>query len=170
VSMYNMLFGVSGAAPFLLAALGLKREDVYRFRDCYLSGDGEIALYTRGGGGNRECHGCLDHYEPKDAPAGTDVAWTTLDGTVYKATVAVDDYSERHVSDCTVIVQAKLRKHPCYLRDDDDDFDCTYSTFYFSVPDSIDRDAMASIMPEVARGEVWEAFIAALGKSAPVAK
>lgn len=28
----------------------------------------------------------------------------------------------------------KLAQHPRYLRDADDDFDCTYATFYFSVP------------------------------------
>lgn len=28
-----------------------------------------------------------------------------------------------------------LRKHPCYLRDEDDDFDSTYAYFYFKAPE-----------------------------------
>jgi hypothetical protein len=32
---------------------------------------------------------------------------------------------------CTI---QKLRSHPNYIRDEDDDFDCTYATFYFSIP------------------------------------
>jgi hypothetical protein len=28
-----------------------------------------------------------------------------------------------------------MQNHPCYLRDEDDDFDCTYAYFYFKVPD-----------------------------------
>jgi hypothetical protein len=27
-----------------------------------------------------------------------------------------------------------MQNHPCYLRDEDDDFDCTYAYFYFAVP------------------------------------
>ncbi len=53
MSLYNMLFGISEAAPLLLAALGLTKDDVPRFRDCYIE-DGEIVIYTRTGGGNRE--------------------------------------------------------------------------------------------------------------------
>lgn len=29
-----------------------------------------------------------------------------------------------------------LENHPNYLRDEDDDFDCTYAYFYFSIPES----------------------------------
>jgi hypothetical protein len=28
-----------------------------------------------------------------------------------------------------------LEKHSCYLRDEDDDFDCTYATIYFKFPE-----------------------------------
>ncbi len=49
-----MLFGSNPAADVLLATLGLTRNDVGRFRDCYVA-DGKIAIYTRNGGGNRKC-------------------------------------------------------------------------------------------------------------------
>lgn len=34
----------------------------------------------------------------------------------------------------------KLAEHPCYLRDQDDDFDCTYATIYFSFPEEFAED------------------------------
>jgi hypothetical protein len=117
MSMYNMVFGVSPAAPLLMAALNLKAADVGRFRDCYLTDAGEIAVYTRNGGGNR------------------------------------DDYQD---------VFDALEKHPQYLRDEDDDFDCTYATIYFSVPDTLDRDALAAIAPEMKRDEAWQVFLETL--------
>jgi hypothetical protein len=77
--LYNMLFGVNPASHVILATLGLNVRDVGRFRDCYVA-NGEIAVYTRNGGGNRE------------------------------------EYQE---------IIDKLAEHPCYLRDADDEFDCT---------------------------------------------
>jgi len=68
--------------------LGLAPADVGRFRDCFVA-NGEIAIYTRNGGGNRP------------------------------------DYWE---------VFEKLSRHPSYLRDEDDEFDSTYATIYFSFP------------------------------------
>lgn len=117
MSMYNMVFGVSGAAPLLLGALGLTEEQCGRFRDCYLTEAGEIAVYTRNGGGNREAY--------------------------------------QDVIDA-------LARHPCYLRDEDDDFDSTYATIYFRVPETLDRNALSRIQPEIARDDAWQAFLAAL--------
>ena len=40
-------------------------------------------------------------------------------------------------ADCTCagcIINYRLPKHPNYLRDQDDDFDSTYATIYFSIP------------------------------------
>lgn len=53
MSLYNMIFGVNRAAPMLLAVLGLKTNDIPRFRDCFLAGD-RIVIHTRTGGGNRD--------------------------------------------------------------------------------------------------------------------
>lgn len=54
--LYNMVFGVSDAFARLLTVLNLKPSDCGRFRDCYLTMSGEIAVYTRNGGGNREAY------------------------------------------------------------------------------------------------------------------
>ena len=53
MSLYNALFGENELADVLLAALGLERDDVPRYRDCYIDGD-HIVVHTRTGGGNRE--------------------------------------------------------------------------------------------------------------------
>jgi hypothetical protein len=88
MSMYNLMFGRNPYAAVVLATLGLTPGDVGRFRDAFVA-NGEIAVYTRNGGGNREA------------------------------------YQE---------VIDKLAESPYYLRDEDDDFDCTYCTIYFSFP------------------------------------
>lgn len=53
MSMYNMLFGINPNSNFILSTLELNREMVGRFRDCFVI-NGEIAIYTRNGGGNRD--------------------------------------------------------------------------------------------------------------------
>jgi hypothetical protein len=93
--LYNILNGVNPETPDLLGAIGMTTDDFYRFRDVYLDGD-TICVYTRGGGGNRECY-C-------DKP---------------------------HDEHCVEPKQERLREHPLYIDDFDDDFDCTYATFRF---------------------------------------
>lgn len=53
MSLYNMMFGVNNRADTLLACLGLTKQDVPRFRDCFVD-NGEIIIHTRTGGGNRD--------------------------------------------------------------------------------------------------------------------
>lgn len=53
MSMYNMLFGVNEKSEFLLKCLGLTKNDIPRFRDCFIFNN-SICIYTRTGGGNRE--------------------------------------------------------------------------------------------------------------------
>ncbi len=89
MSLYNMVFGKNPHAEFILATLNLTTNDVGRFRDAFVT-EGQIAIYTRNGGGNRE------------------------------------DY--QHVFDA-------LAGHPLYLRNADDEFDCTYCTYWFSLPE-----------------------------------
>lgn len=126
--MYNMLFGESSNAEKLLSLLGLTRDNFYRYRDCYLSEDKLIAVYTRGGGDNREC------YED-DCDFG---------------------------DSCVVAIQNKLREHPLYDHDDDDDFDNTYATFYFRLPSEVD---LTNIAPEVVRNEQWLSFLGMLSNT-----
>jgi hypothetical protein len=54
MSLYNALFGKNPLSGMLLAALGVTEADVPRFRDCYLSEEGDIVIHTRTGGGNRD--------------------------------------------------------------------------------------------------------------------
>lgn len=54
MSLYNMLFGKDINSDMLLKVLGINMNDIPRYRDCFLSGDGEICIHTRTGGGNRE--------------------------------------------------------------------------------------------------------------------
>jgi hypothetical protein len=66
----------------------------------------EIHVYTRNGGGNRQ-HWSFS-YE--------------------------NDAGE--ACECPgCIIEHRLPKHPNYLSDHDDDFDCTYATIHFSVPE-----------------------------------
>jgi hypothetical protein len=53
MSLYNMLFGVNELAGILLKIIGMNPNDIPRFRDCFIS-NGEIVIYTRTGGGNRD--------------------------------------------------------------------------------------------------------------------
>lgn len=101
MGLYNMVFGQNSTSDAILATLGLTRSDVGRFRDCFVA-NGEIAVYTRNGGGNREC------WEEKEE--GADCL-------------------------CPGCIMEKLPNHPYYLRDEDDDFDCTYATIYFRFPE-----------------------------------
>lgn len=104
MSFYNLLFGENRLSDVLLKMLDLDRESVGRFRDCYLQ-DGKIAVYTRNGGNNRDCW----NYGEENA------------------------YSEK--CDCPgCIITYRLPKNPYYLWDEDDEFDSTYATIYFSFP------------------------------------
>ncbi len=94
MSLYNMLNGMNPATFIILPMLGEKHPDEYpRFRDCFIDGK-EIHIYTRVGGGNRNC-----------------------------------GFGEE-----------ELQAHPNYLRDEDDDFDSTYATYVFSVPEEWKSD------------------------------
>ena len=53
MSLYNMINGFNPACVFIMPMLGRKQEEWPRFRDCYVTEDLNIAIYTRVGGGNR---------------------------------------------------------------------------------------------------------------------
>lgn len=55
MSLYNMIFGRNPHSELILALIGLKKNDIERYRDCSINFDDEqIWVYTRTGGGNRE--------------------------------------------------------------------------------------------------------------------
>lgn len=54
MSLYNAIAGFNPNAAICMAIMGLHPKDVARFRDAWLSDDGEkITILTRTGGGNR---------------------------------------------------------------------------------------------------------------------
>jgi len=123
MSMYNMLFGVNQYSDLLLSFLGLTKGDFARFRDVSLTKDGNIAVYTRLGGGNREC-------------------WCS----------SPKEHSEDGCYGRTI---EQLQKHPHYLSDQDDDFDSTYATFYFSVPDQYKEITEAMPKSKQSNDDKW---------------
>lgn len=142
MSLYNALFGVNPAAPVLLAMLGIGPGDVPRFRDCYLR-EGRIAIHTRTGGGNR------DYYEHPDR--------------------CRDNYpeyfkeGEEHPSGPW---NADLRKLPGFQYDEDDDYDCTYATFYFDVPEQF-KSLIDKIPEGVDPARRWQETLDALRTASP---
>jgi len=133
MSMYAAMFGENANSDEVLAVIGLTRDDFYRYRDCWVEDDGKVAVYTRGGGGNREC-------------------WRG-------ASDGCDDSADTHAANCTVTMQSRLREHPLYYRDVDDDFDCTYATFYFRAPSA---DVLALRGDDLRGEKAWPALFAAL--------
>jgi hypothetical protein len=174
MSMYAMLHGRNPDADLLLAVLGLSRDDVGRFRDAFVS-DGQIAVYTRNGGGNRDCwhadspewgrQGCkhesyqaeTDETVDKEGPAaGCCNSNVLLLGEVLHHRHATGkrimetryrclapDSAECACVGCTI--QYRLRKHPLYITDRDDDFDCTYATIYFCIPETADFEKLRAM-------------------------
>lgn len=140
--LYNAIFGTNNQADQLLAALDLKRDDFYRFRDCNLEdrdGHKVIAVYTRGGGNNRECWS--EYYPPAEGEEGC------RDGV--------------HRADCVVSLQERNHEHILFLADDDDDFDHTYCTIYFRIPQEIAHWAEGlDVAPD--RDTAWADFLTAL--------
>ena len=119
MNMYNLLFGQNPNSEILKAMLGLgTKYHIGRFRDIYLSEDGtKILVYTRNGGGNRECYDCdketvEDKANCKSAP----------DGCFWSPDM------------CPLKGNASMSLHPNFVEDKDDDFDCTYVYHIFTIP------------------------------------
>lgn len=94
MSLYNMMNGFNPACVLIMPMLGRNQDEYPRFRDCFVTEDGNIAIYTRVGGGNRNC-----------------------------------GYGEE-----------ELYKDENFIKTYDDDFDCTYATYEFKVPDKWKED------------------------------
>jgi hypothetical protein len=55
MNLYNMLVGENEYADILLKVLGVEKQNIGRYRDCFFNGE-HIVIFTRTGGGNREYH------------------------------------------------------------------------------------------------------------------
>ena len=94
MSFYKMLMGFNPACVLIIPMLGRKQEEYPRFRDCFVTEENNIAIYTRVGGGNRDC-----------------------------------GYGEE-----------ELYKDENFLTTYDDDYDPTYATYEFKVPEKWKAD------------------------------
>lgn len=94
MSLYNMMNGFNPACVIIMPMLGRKQDEYPRFRDCFITDDNNIAIYTRVGGGNRNC-----------------------------------GFGEE-----------ELYKDENFIKTYDDEFDCTYATYEFKVPDKWKND------------------------------
>jgi hypothetical protein len=136
MNLYNALFGHTGLGPAVLAALNLKPGDVGRYRDAWVEKDsnGDVRLAVY----TRNGGGNREHYDDAKDP-GADC-------------------------DCTgCTIKYRMPKHPLYLYDTDDDFDSTYATAYYRVPDEYraEFEAIALDQP-IDPSERWLKMLASL--------
>lgn len=55
MSMYNLINGMNPSTDEILSLIGLKRDEIQRFRDVRIDADAKkIVILTRTGGGNRD--------------------------------------------------------------------------------------------------------------------
>ena len=94
MSLYNMVHGFNPACVFIMPMLGRKQDEWPRFRDCFVTHDGKIEIYTRVGGNNRNC-----------------------------------GFGEE-----------ELYNDPNFVTTYDDEFDSTYGTYVFTVPEKWKAD------------------------------
>lgn len=136
MSLYNMLHGRNPLTPVILGWLGLTEEGCGRFRDVYVAkaDDGlpRVLVYTRNGGGNRECF-CKSDTQHNSG--------------------------EGH---CTPRYTAALQEHPLYESDSDDDYDRTYATFVFRVPEAWRDSALALLEDGPTPAEKWDRLLTKL--------
>lgn len=139
MSLYNALHGVNPIADILLSLVGVSPNDVPRFRDCYIDENKNIAIHTRTGGGNR------DFYE-----------------NAARCKANYPEYFEEGKEPFSGPWNDDLRALPGYLYDQDDDFDCTYATFYFK-PDNemaVLINQLHEIFATETPGEKWQKLFA----------
>lgn len=120
MSMYNMLNGFNPACVFIMPMLGRKQEEWPRFRDCFVTEDNNIAIYTRVGGGNRNC-----------------------------------GYNEE-----------KLYEDENFIRTYDDEYDTTYGTYEFKVPEKWKADFDTILSGDISK--VSDEYIAYLKEFFPL--
>ena len=67
MSLYNMVNGFNPACVLIMPMLGRTQDEYPRFRDCFVTEEKNIAIYTRVGGGNRNCgYGEEELYEDEN--------------------------------------------------------------------------------------------------------
>lgn len=149
MSLYNMLCGTDGYMDVALRVAGLEDKNVGRLRDAYFVMEDDdiiVAVFTRNGGGNRECdrfycdykYSCYDCYykgknkyikdedEDEEEEEDEDEEDEEEDDEDEK-----EDRSEKLCQGCIITHAEEIFSN--FIRDEDDDCDCTYATMYFSI-------------------------------------
>jgi hypothetical protein len=141
--LYNLLHGKNPDSGALLAIVGLTEASVVRFRYAWVTAEGQVAVYTRNGGGNRKCW-CEDdeisaakdkeltESGRKATMSSSELAWEHL--RVMVGGTLDPKPGQVHDAHCTWAANKRMAESPLYIRDEDDGFDATYATFYFKVP------------------------------------
>lgn len=114
MSLYNMINGVQPATFFILPMLGRHPDEYPRFRDCFVGkehSDEEVDQF-----------GVPKHKHGEEMLISV---YTRVGGGNR------DDY-ESEIE--------QLRNMPGYVEDFDDDFDSTFATFVFKVPEKFESD------------------------------
>lgn len=144
MSLYNMVHGTNPLAGVLMRMLDTTPDKVPRFRDCYFDGE-HIVVYTRTGGGNREYYESLESCKEN---------YPEYFGTA-------DEPSGPWNED--------LRALSGFVRDEDDDYDCTYASFYFTVPEQFNHllEKLKSMAQKETQSERWEASIERIKTASP---
>lgn len=137
MSLYNMLFGQNDNMHLLLKMLPLHPTQIPRFRDVYWNGE-FIVIHTRTGGGNRE------FYESEESCRAN-----------------YPDYFKDPVEAPKGPWNDDLRKAPGYVRDEDEEFDCTYANFYFRPPAELE-EILKQTPPDTPPAEKWAVVLKAL--------
>lgn len=105
MSLYNMMMGYNPACVLIMPMLGRTQHEYPRFRDCFVTEEGNIAIYTRVGGGNRGCgYGEEELYEDENFITTYDDA---DDSTYATYEFKVPDMWK---SDFDFIIQGKMEK------------------------------------------------------------
>jgi hypothetical protein len=141
MSLYNILFGQNPLSTVYLAMVGLTPSDTGRFRDAYVekTADNGWVLHVY----TRNGGGNREHYNDEE-DSGPDC-------------------------DCTGCIGGyRLPANVYYLKDEDDDFDCTYATFSFKIPRqfwSFLEDLETNASPEMKPTDRWTNLFAKLSSS-----
>lgn len=114
MSLYNAINGVNQATFFILPMLGKHPDEYPRFRDCFI-----------GGLENADENDQFGIPQKKTSEEKVISVYTRVGGGNR------DDYESQI---------EELQKMPNYLRDYDDDFDSTFATFVFSIPEKWKAD------------------------------